>query len=72
MIRGFPTLFTHTTSIYHYGVTLADIIQSENFHKGALVLQHASFPSEESQPQRSLSPSNALLRKRESMLERTL
>jgi hypothetical protein len=53
-------------------VTLADIIQSENFHKGALVLQHASFPSEESQPQRSLSPSNALLRKRESMLERTL
>lgn len=50
MIRDFPTLFTHTTPIYHDNVTLAEIIQSENFLreavqakktnlKGALILQ---------------------------------
>jgi hypothetical protein len=48
MIQGFSTLFTHTTSIYHYNVTLADIIQSDNFPKG-------SYLSEESQPQGSLN-----------------
>jgi hypothetical protein len=53
MIRGFPTLFTHTTLIYHPDMTLVEIIQSENFPKG-------SCSSKESQPQRSLSPLNAL------------
>jgi len=32
MIWGF---FTHTIEIYHYDVTLAEIIQSENFPKGS-------------------------------------
>jgi hypothetical protein len=57
MICGFPALLTHTTTIYHYDVLLVEIIQSENFWKG-------SCQSKESQPQRSLSPSNAHPRER--------
>jgi hypothetical protein len=56
MISGFPTLFTHTISIYHYDVMLAEIIQIEIFTKGSL--------GKESQPQRSPSPPNALSRER--------
>jgi hypothetical protein len=54
MIQSLPTLFIHTTSFYHYDVTLVEIIQSENFPKG-------SCSHKESQLQRNLSPPNALL-----------
>lgn len=52
-IQDFPTLFTHTIPIYHYDVTLAKMIQSDNFSKGNSL-------SEESQPQRTFSLPNAL------------
>lgn len=55
MIQGFPILFTHSTPFYHYDMMFVDIIQSENSLKW-------SCPSEKSQPQRSLSPPNALSR----------
>jgi hypothetical protein len=48
----FPTLFIHTTLIYHYVVTFVKVIQSENFPKG-------SCQSKESQPQRLFSLQNA-------------
>jgi hypothetical protein len=65
MIHGFPTLFTYITSIYHYDVTLEEIIQSENFLK-------RSCPIKKTQPQKILNPPNALPRERGVNIRRNL
>jgi hypothetical protein len=65
MICSFLTVFTYITLIYYYNVTLAEIIQSENFPK-------VSSPSKQSQPQRNLSPPNALPRERRANVRKNL